>query len=192
MREIMPRKPLPISSWWVQGAILTYIFGFSVLGILAYFTYAKQPPIPGKVTRPNGTILFTRQDIIDGMNVFQRYGVMEYGSIYGHGAYLGPDFTAQYLHRSARMLADEYARGGDAASAQMRVAHELHANTYDPAKDTVTWSNARADAHMRMLTYYERFFSAPKAEAGAQAHWIPDRTQIDQLADFFARLFTYR
>jgi hypothetical protein len=33
---------------------------------------------------------------------------MEYGSIYGHGAYLGPDFTADYLHRAALLVIDEY------------------------------------------------------------------------------------
>jgi nitric oxide reductase subunit B len=179
----MSRKPMPVSSWWMQGAILTFLFGFSVLGMLAYFTYAQQPPIPGKVVRPDGTILFTRQDILEGMNVFERYGVMEYGTIYGHGAYLGPDFTAQYLHQSARMLVDEYSSG---ASADGRVAHELHTNTYDPTKDTLVWSDARAAAHVRMLAYYRQFFLATKPEAGAQARWIPEPTQIDQLSDFFA------
>ena len=53
-------------------------------------------------------VLFTRDDIVAGMNVFQRYGLMEYGSVYGHGAYLGPDFTAEYLHKSAESLVSTY------------------------------------------------------------------------------------
>ena len=56
--------------------------------------------MPAKVVAAD-TIVFSRDDILGGMNVFQRYGVMEYGSVYGHGAYLGPDFTAEYLHKSA-------------------------------------------------------------------------------------------
>ncbi|HEX2928474.1 MAG TPA: nitric-oxide reductase large subunit, partial [Candidatus Binatia bacterium] len=92
----MARQPMPISSLWFQGAMLTYLFGFTVLGILAYLVYRDQPPMPGKVVAGNN-VLFTRADILGGMNVFQRYGLMEYGSVYGHGAYLGPDFTAEYL-----------------------------------------------------------------------------------------------
>ncbi|MGE5059767.1 MAG: nitric-oxide reductase large subunit, partial [Betaproteobacteria bacterium] len=99
----MARENMPISSRWFQGAVLTYLFGFTVLGILAYLIYRDQPPIPAK-TVAGKNVLFTRDDIFGGMNVFQRYALMEYGSVYGHGAYLGPDFTAEYLHNSAEFL----------------------------------------------------------------------------------------
>jgi nitric oxide reductase subunit B len=183
--SVMPRKEMPISSWWLQGAILTYLVGFSILGVLAYLAYQKQPPIPGRVVTSSGQTLFTRADVLDGMNVFQRYGVMEYGTVYGHGAYLGPDFTAQYLHRSARFLAARY---GDAAngSVEARVAAELHANAYDPQTDTLVWSDARGDAHRRLTAFYEQLFSADHAAAGLQAHLIPTPKQIDEIADFFA------
>ena len=103
----MAREPMPISSLWFQGAMLTYLFGFTVLGVLAYLTYRDQPPIPARVVAGD-KVLFTRDDIVSGMNVFQRYGLMEYGSVYGHGAYLGPDFTAEYLHKSAELLVQAY------------------------------------------------------------------------------------
>ena len=104
----MAREPMPISSLWFQGAMLTYLLGFTVLGMLAYLVYRDQPPMPAKVVAGD-KILFTRDDILGGMNVFQRYGLMEYGSVYGHGAYLGPDFTAEYLHKSAEFLVEAYA-----------------------------------------------------------------------------------
>ena len=85
--------------------MLTYLFGFTVLGILAYLVYRDQPPMPAKVLAGD-TILFSRDDILGGMNVFQRYGVMEYGSVYGHGAYLGPDFTADELVLTAASSAN--------------------------------------------------------------------------------------
>ena len=90
-------------------------------------------------------ILFSRDDILGGMNVFQRYGLMEYGSVYGHGAYLGPDFTAEYLHKSAEFLIEAYA-GAPASglSARERVAAELHNNTYNPAEDSLAWSAAKS------------------------------------------------
>ena len=101
------RQSMPISSLWLQGAVLTYLVGFTVLGVLAYLVYRDQPPIPGRVVAGD-KVLFTRDDIVGGMNVFQRYAVMEFGSVYGHGAYLGPDFTAEYLHKTAELLVQAY------------------------------------------------------------------------------------
>ncbi len=59
---VMARQPMPISSRWFQGAILTYLVGFTVLGMLAYLVYRDQPPIPGKVVAGN-QVLFTRDDV---------------------------------------------------------------------------------------------------------------------------------
>ena len=59
------------------------------------------PPIPEQVVGSDGTILFTNADIALGQQVFLRYGLMENGTIWGHGAYLGPDFSADYLHTLA-------------------------------------------------------------------------------------------
>src|SRR5688500_1190457 len=144
---VMARQPMPISSRWFQGAILTYLIGFTVLGMLAYLVYRDQPPIPGKVVAGD-QVLFTRDDVLKGMNVFQRYGVMEYGSVYGHGAYLGPDFTAEYLHKSAEFLIKAYAAApAGTLSARERVTAELHGNTYQPTEDLLTWSAPRAAAH---------------------------------------------
>ena len=44
----MAREPMPISSLWFQGAMLTYLLGFTVLGLLAYLVYRDQPPMPCK------------------------------------------------------------------------------------------------------------------------------------------------
>jgi nitric oxide reductase subunit B len=90
-------RGLLISKRWVQAVAIVMLFSFFVLGLLAYRTYTDQAPIPGKVVRPDGQVLFTRADIIAGQEIFLRNGLMEYGSIFGHGAYLGPDFTADYL-----------------------------------------------------------------------------------------------
>lgn len=177
---------MPISSGWFQGAILTYLIGFTVLGVLAYLVYRDQPPIPARVLAGD-TVLFTREDIVGGMNVFQRYGLMEYGSVYGHGAYLGPDFTAEYLHKSAEFLVPAYAGAptGD-LSPRERVAAELHKNTYDPTKDSVTWSLPRAEAHRRLADYYRSVFDSKEARAGAQAKWIANPEDIRKLTAFFA------
>ena len=64
----MTRGNMPISSRWFQGAMLTYLFGFTVLGMLAYLVYRDQPPIPAK-TVAGKNVLFTRDDIFGGMKL---------------------------------------------------------------------------------------------------------------------------
>ncbi|MBZ5551579.1 MAG: cbb3-type cytochrome c oxidase subunit I [Acidobacteriia bacterium] len=183
----MERQSMPISPRWLQGAILTYIVGFSILGVLAYLVYQRQPPIPGQVVSAGGEVLFTREDIMEGMNVFQRYGLMEYGSVYGHGAYLGPDFTAEYLHKTAEILLRRYESDLQGrVPAPSRVAAELHENTFDPETDTVIWSETRASAHRMMENHYQSVFYNKDSQGGAQALWIADRKQIRQLTAFFA------
>src|ERR1700676_794812 len=95
------RRPMVISPLWLQGVILTFVFGFAVLGYLALRVYQDHAPIPGRVVSETGQTVCTGEDILLGQELFLTYGLMEYGSIYGHGAYLGPDFTADYLHRAA-------------------------------------------------------------------------------------------
>jgi hypothetical protein len=74
-------RDLLISKHWVQAVAIVVLFGFFVLGLLAYRTYTDQAPIPGKVVRPEGQVLFTRADVIAGQEIFLRNGLMEYGSI---------------------------------------------------------------------------------------------------------------
>src|SRR5271170_7800848 len=95
------KRPLMISRGWIQAAGIVLIIGFFIMGVLTYYTYSDEPPIPEVVKDANGAVLFTRGDIMAGQKVFLGNGLMEYGSIFGHGAYLGPDFTAEYLHRAA-------------------------------------------------------------------------------------------
>jgi len=181
------RQPMIVSSWWFQGAILTYILGFAVLGILAYLAYEEQPPIPTQVVDDSGGVLFTGDDVLDGMNVFQRFGVMQYGSVYGHGAYLGPDFTADYLHRSAEAVTREYAgNSSDEAIVRQIVTSEFHDNTYDAVTGVVKWSGPRAKAHDLLIDHYAAQFNNRQSEGGKQAQWITNQEDIRKLTAFFA------
>src|SRR5215217_7227413 len=96
------RRGLLISKGWIQATVLVFLFGFFVLGMLAYRTYSGQPPIPERVVGPGGEVVFTGDDVREGQKVFLRNGLMQYGSIFGHGGYLGPDYTSDYLRRSPR------------------------------------------------------------------------------------------
>ena len=121
------RRKLMVGKGWVQAVALVVIFGFFVMGILAYRTYTASMPQPEKVVTANGEVLFTGADITAGQELFLARGLMEYGSIVGHGAYLGPDYTADYLRRATdfveaqlrRVRYRRTARGGD-----RRVPHQ--------------------------------------------------------------------
>ena len=100
--SILPaaRRPPVVSKGWVQLAALVSLSGFFVLVLMGFLTYQSSPPTPQRVVSASGQTVFTGADIRAGQDVFLRNGLMENGSIFGHGAYLGPDFTADYLHRS--------------------------------------------------------------------------------------------
>jgi len=79
-KEIMqPKRGLLISKAWIQAVVVVGLCGFLLLGILAYRTYTDEPPIPSKVLRSNGELLFTGQDVLAGQEVFLKNGLMETG-----------------------------------------------------------------------------------------------------------------
>ena len=95
-------RRMVISSLWLQVAILTFLGGFTVLLYLAYRIHAEPPPIPGRVVAEDGSTLFTGDDIMSGQHIFQKYGLMQYGTIFGHGAYLGAGFHGPVSARSSQ------------------------------------------------------------------------------------------
>jgi nitric oxide reductase subunit B len=72
--------------------------------------YRKIPPVPDKVITTDGKVVATGQDIKDGQNVWQSIGGQTVGSIWGHGAYIAPDWSADYLHRESLLLLEELAK----------------------------------------------------------------------------------
>jgi nitric oxide reductase subunit B len=140
-----PESDGAVSRVWVQVTALVLLCGLAVLGFLGYRAYSADPPIPTQVRTSSGMVVFTGAQVTAGQKLFLRKGLMEYGSIFGHGAYLGPDFTADYLHRAAQIATREY--GGDGSStARDRVVADFRTNRYDATTDTVTYSDAQAKA----------------------------------------------
>ena len=179
------KRGLIVSSRWGQAIVIVFLFGFFVMGLLAYWTYTKEPPIPAKVVDPSGQVLFTRADITRGQETFLRNGLMEYGSIFGHGAYLGPDFTADYLHRSALIVRQEY--GGAASDrARAETIRDFKTNRYDPTTGTLEYTSAQAAAFKKLEAHYQDFFSQPTTKFGLRPKAITDPQQIADLTAFFS------
>jgi len=169
---------------WIQAVVLVSIFGFTVLGYMAARTYQAEPPIPDRVVSDSGRVLFTGEDVRSGQEVFLRNGIMQFGSIFGHGAYLGPDFTADYLHRAALEVEATY--GGEGTDARRRTIDDFRSNTYDAATGTVRYSDAQADAYERLVDHYHGFFSDPAGDTGLRPAAISSREDTRRLTAYFS------
>ncbi len=185
MVERTGRRELLVAKGWVQAAILVTVVGFTVLLWLAYRAHVDAPPIPAQVVDPAGTILFTGEDILEGQQIFLRNGLMEYGSIFGHGAYLGPDFTADYLRRAAQFVRDQYG-GVGSGQALVRTIEDFKANRYDAATGRLQYSAAQAAAFDDVRRYYAEFFGEPTTRYGLRPSAITDPQDIRQLTAFFS------
>ena len=92
------------------SAILCFLVAMAIL--LGGGVYMKKdlPPYPGKVVDPGGNVLFNKSDIISGQDVYQRYGLMDQGAVWGHGSQRGPEFSAASLHIMAEAIGDYFAQ----------------------------------------------------------------------------------
>jgi nitric oxide reductase subunit B len=179
------RRELLVSKGWVQAVALVVLFGFFVLGLLAYRAYSGQPPIPERVVDPSGRVVFTGQDVTAGQGVFLKNGLMQYGSIFGHGAYLGPDYTADYLRRSALSVRESY--GGEGSDeAAVRTVEDFKENRYDPESRTLEFTGAQAAAFGELRGYYGDYFGEPTTRYGLRPEAIKDPEEIRQLTAYFA------
>lgn len=86
------------------------MLSFGALAFIGGDIYRQAPPLPGQVVSSGGEVLFTRDEIQRGRQVWQTTGGHQLGSIWGHGAYVAPDWTADWLHREAVSLLDRWAQ----------------------------------------------------------------------------------
>lgn len=184
------------------GFLIVVVASFSVLGYYGYEIYREAPPFPERVLTPTGEIVFHGSDVKDGMNVWQSIGGQELGSVWGHGAYVAPDWSADWLHREAvyltnRLAKMEYDKEFDGLTAeqksviQSRLQADLRPNTYDPTTGTITISALRAEAIKHVSAHYASLFMTDPnlgelREAYAiSANTIRDSKRMDQMNAFF-------
>src|SRR5215468_2830234 len=160
--------------WIILAASMVVMFA-----TFLYFgreIYQAAPPIPEAVQTESGQTLFTRPDIERGQAVWQAMGGMQQGSIWGHGAYLAPDWSADWLHREALAYLDIIAlsKGKAAFSnldepeqeyAQALLRLEMRRNTYDPASGKIVVKDERAKAIAQVGEHYRDLYQARAPEA---------------------------
>ncbi len=180
--------------WIALGVVM--VASFAVLGGVGYKAINSGPPIPFQVVTADGRVLFTGETIRDGQNVWQSTGGQEIGSIWGHGAYVAPDWTADYLHRQSTIVLDRWARRQGAANyaaldpeakaaLQGRLTEVTRRNTYDRARDVIVLDDDRAAAFDELAAYYGDIYGNGRNEYAIPAGALTDAGKQRQMASFF-------
>ena len=186
--------------WFTLIGVL--IVTFSLLGYYGAEVYRTAPPIPDKIATAGGEVLYTHDSILDGQTAWQSVGGMQLGSIWGHGAYQAPDWTADWLHRellnwldvaAERAHGKPFAELNAAAQAVLRdrMKTEYRTNTYHPATGVATVSSTRADAIAMTALYYDQLFSDAPALHKTREHFamkentLPSAERRAQMMGFF-------
>jgi nitric oxide reductase subunit B len=155
------------SGLWKHGLLLTLLFGFTVMIVGGVMMYRSRAPIPERVMGPDGATLFTAADIQNGQDLFRKRGLMDYGTVLGHGAYLGPDYTAEALHWMVEAMRKEKAaplpdgRGsvsdvGRNAAIDAEIAAEIRVNRY--ADGTLRFTAGQVAGWNSIVERYHKLF----------------------------------
>ncbi len=170
--EIVRVNP-ELSRRWRYGVVFVALAGLGVLLWIALNTYRGDvgTPIPARVVDPAGQTVFTGKDIIAGQQVFQKHALMENGTIWGHGAYLGPDFSAAYLHQLAL---------------DTKNPATLAENRYDRQTGTLRFTASEAASYRGQIGQWKKYFDGSTASRGLSAKTIGDPEELRELVAFFA------
>jgi nitric oxide reductase subunit B len=167
--------------WIALTAVI--VLSFAVLGWTGVRIYQEAPPVPMRVVTTDGQQVIGPNDIYGGQNVWQSMGGMEVGSVWGHGSYVAPDWTADWLHREATFILDRWSGAGQGfaslplerqAELQSRLQQLMRMNTYDARSETLTLDPVRAEAFAANLSHYTDVFAR-----GRDEYAIPPRTLTD-------------
>lgn len=172
------------------------LISFAILGWVGTEIFRQAPPIPREVVTSDGQVLIPAEEIMNGQNVWQAMGGMQVGSIWGHGSYVAPDWTADYLHRESLFLLNEFSRkdfGRDydsinseqQAAMRQRLQDMMRRNTYDEATGKITIDALRARAFEENLKHYSQIFTTGSTEYAIQKNAQSDPAKLRQLNSFF-------
>jgi nitric oxide reductase subunit B len=158
---------------WTWLAVIC-VLSFAALGWVGREIYLEAPPIPLQVRTAAGETLFTKDHVQHGQQAWLSAGGQQLGTVWGHGSYLAPDWSADWLHREALALQDLFAERdlqrpyaqlnvGERAAIDAQVKQELRANTYDAKADAIVLSPIRAEAVRRTARHFDGLFGDAKA-----------------------------
>lgn len=180
--------------WILLAAV--FVFSFAILGWVGAEIFREAPPIPTSVVTIEGKQVIGPEQILDGQNVWQAMGGMQVGSIWGHGSYVAPDWTADYLHRESIFILNNWSDGrygldgsslppDERATLLERLRIEMRTNTYDPTTGTITIHPVRQLAFEDNLRHYTDVFTNGSSDYAIQKGAQADPIKLRQMTAFF-------
>ncbi|NWF57713.1 MAG: cbb3-type cytochrome c oxidase subunit I [Syntrophaceae bacterium] len=178
------------------AAILSFVVAMAILLGGGWFSIDELPPYPGKVVGPDNKVLFQKADILAGQDVYQRYGLMDHGSIWGHGSQRGPEFSAATLHIVGEALRNQLARqeyGKPYSEVEklqkelvdVKVRNEVKTNRYDRRQDVLLLTPSQALALEQVNQYWAKMFKEGNIRYGFLPNTVPTDQERLQISRFF-------
>ncbi|MCE5278657.1 MAG: cbb3-type cytochrome c oxidase subunit I [Planctomycetaceae bacterium] len=172
--------------------IAAFIVAVAIILVGGYYARDKVPPIPQRVEGPGGT-LSDRDAIMRGQDVYQSHGLMDHGSLWGHGTLRGMDFSADTLHLMGQWARDFHA-GGQAvayenlppdrkAAVDQRVIGEIKHSRVD--NGVLTLTPALAYAFEQNRRHWGDKFRDGDTGVGFLPNTVAQPQQRQDISDFF-------
>src|SRR5262245_10140957 len=180
---------------WITLSVVV-VFGFAVLGWIGTRIYQERPPIPERVVTTDGREVVGPGDIMRGQAVWQTMGGMEIGSVWGHGSYVAPDWTADWLHRESEYALNAWATAEhrrafedldpeQRGSLEARLRFMMRTNRYDASAGTLTIDTVRARAFDANQAHYAAVFRDGRVDYAIPRATLTDPDRLRALAAFF-------
>ncbi len=180
---------------WI-AFIAVIVCSFAVLIWLGIEIFREAPPIPSAIVTTDGKVLINEGEVSNGQNVWQAMGGMQVGSIWGHGSYVAPDWTADYLHRESVFILNDWSKSNyskdyaalnseEQAVLRQRLQDLMRKNTYDSATGNITIDPIRAKAFEENLKHYTDVFANGNAQFAIQKGAVSDPVKLREMTAFF-------
>jgi nitric oxide reductase subunit B len=184
-----------MKKYWISF-ITVIVISFAILLWIGSKIYHQAPPFPKEVVTTGGKILITEGEIERGQNVWQAMGGMELGSVWGHGSYVAPDWTADWLHRECTFILDKWAytyyksffkelSPEEQSFLRKRLELLMKTNTYNEKTGVITIDPVRAEAFESNFQHYKEIFIEGNDAYSIPKNAQPDTTKLRELAAFF-------
>ena len=184
-----------MKKYWIAFTVVIVV-SFAVLSWIGVRIYQQKPPIPEKVLTKNGELVYSKSDIQEGQNIWQAMGGMEVGSVWGHGSYVAPDWTADWLHKEAVYVLNSWANTEfgsdfeklnqeDQSKLKARLTKIFKKNTYDKNTGMITIDDIRFEAIKSNSSHYADVFTNGRDEYAIPKNALSDPEKLRKLSAFF-------
>jgi nitric oxide reductase subunit B len=178
------------------ATILSFVVAMSVLLAGGFFAGKHVAPYPGNVTNAGREVLFTKASILAGQDVYQKYGLMDHGSVWGHGSQRGMEFSAVTLRVVGDAIRDTIAQRDysklynllspmEQQIVDVKVTEEVKTNRYNVELDTLFLTEAQVKGAKAVEEFWEETFRAGQKDYGFLPNTVPTAEERKEIAQFF-------